>query len=201
MIALLRGRLVEKQATRLIVDVQGVGYEVQVPLSTYYQLPEAGGEVALRIHTHVREDALSLFGFGSLLEQQLFERLIGISGIGPRLALAVLSGIDPIDLVRAVQGGDVGRLTLIPGIGKKTAERIGLELKDRLPQQLQAEIDRAAGVAGGEPLVRADVLSALLNLGYHRALAEKAIDAAMRPGGEASFERTLKQALQELSRA
>jgi holliday junction DNA helicase RuvA len=199
MIALLRGRLVEKQATRLVVDVQGVGYDVQVPLSTFYHLPDEGGDVTLRIHTHVREDALLLFGFGTVLEQQLFERLIAISGIGPRLALAVLSGIDPVDLVRAVQAGDVGRLTLIPGIGKKTAERIGLELKDRLPQQLQAEADRAAGAAVGEPRVRADVLSALLNLGYHRALAEKAIDAAMRSGGEASFERTLKRALQELS--
>lgn len=199
MIALLRGRLAEKQATRLIVDVHGVGYEVQVPLSTFYHLPDAGGEVTLRIHTHVREDALSLFGFGTALEQQLFERLISISGIGPRLALAVLSGIDPLDLVRAVQAGDVGRLTLIPGVGKKTAERIGLELKDRLPAQLQAEAGKTAGGAAGEPVLRADLLSALLNLGYHRALAEKAVDAAIRAGGEATFERTLKAALQELA--
>jgi Holliday junction DNA helicase RuvA len=200
MIALLRGRLVEKHATGLIVDVQGVGYQVQVPLSTYYHLPDEGGDVALRIHTHVREDALSLFGFATVLEQQLFERLIAISGIGPRLALAVLSGIDPADLVRAVQAGDVGRLTLIPGIGKKTAERIGLELKGRLPQGLQAGI--SSGVEGtiGEAALRGDVLSALLNLGYHRALAEKALDAALRAGGEATFERTLKQALQELAR-
>jgi holliday junction DNA helicase RuvA len=200
MIALLRGRLAEKQATGLIVDVQGVGYEVQVPLSTYYHLPDVGAEVVLRVHTHVREDALSLFGFATALEQQLFQRLIAISGIGPRLALSVLSGIDPLDLVRAVQSGDVGRLTLIPGIGKKTAERIGLELKDRLPQQLQAEIERATE-GGGEPLLRSDVLSALLNLGYHRALAEKAVDAAVRADGGAGFERTLKQALQELSRS
>ena len=199
MIALLRGCLVEKQATGLIVDVQGVGYQVQVPLSTYYRLPDAGGDVVLRIHTHVREDALSLFGFGTALEQQLFERLIGISGIGPRLALSVLSGIDPGDLVRAVQAGDVGRLTLIPGIGKKTAERIGLELKDRLPAQLQSELEKSAGGEAGESLLRADVLSALLNLGYHRALAEKAIDPVIRAGGEASFERTLKQALKALA--
>ena len=132
---------------------------MQVPLSTYYRLPDAGGDVVLRIHTHVREDALSLYGFGTALEQQLFERLIGISGIGPRLALSVLSGIDPGDLVRAVQAGDVGRLTLIPGIGKKTAERIGLELKDRLPAQLQSEsreVRRRRGgravAAGGRPL-------------------------------------------------
>lgn len=199
MIALLRGRLVEKQATRLIVDVHGVGYEVQVPLSTFYHLPDAGAEVTLRIHTHVREDALALFGFGTPLEQQLFERLISVSGIGPRLALAVLSGIDPLDLVRAVQAGDVGRLTLIPGVGKKTAERIGLELKDRLPAQLQAEAEKAVAGASGEPVLRADLLSALLNLGYHRALAEKAVDAAIRAGGEATFERTLKAALHELA--
>lgn len=196
MIALLKGRLVEKQAAGLIVDVHGVGYEVQVPLSTYYHLPDAGAEVSLRIHTHVREDALALYGFGTPLEQHLFERLIGVSGIGPRLALAVLSGIDPADLVRAIQAGDVGRLTLIPGIGKKTAERIGLELKDRLSSDLQAQAEQAAG--GGEATLRADLLSALLNLGYHRALAEKAVDAALR-AGEATFEGTLKQALQHLT--
>ena len=198
MIALLRGRLVEKQATRLIVDVQGVGYEVQVPLSTYYHLPGEGDEVTLRIHTHVREDALALFGFGSVLEQQLFERLIAINGIGPRLALAVLSGIDPLDLVRAVQAGDVGRLTLIPGVGKKTAERIGLELKDRLPTPPEIEAGKDVAAAA-PPVLRSDLLSALLNLGYHRALAEKAVDAALRSGGEATFERTLKQALQHLA--
>ncbi len=199
MIALLRGCLAEKHATRLIVDVQGVGFDVQVPLSTFYRLPDAGGEVVLRIHTHVREDALALFGFLTALEQQVFERLISISGIGPKLALAVLSGIEAGDLLRAVQAGDIGRLTLIPGIGKKTAERIGLELKDRLPAQLQAEADKAAGAVGGQPALRADLLSALLNLGYHRALAEKAVDAALRTGGDATFERTLKQALQELA--
>lgn len=199
MIARLRGRLEEKQATRLVVDVHGVGYEVQVPLSTFYRLPDEGSEVTLRVHTHVREDALSLFGFGTALEQELFERLISVSGIGPRLALAVLSGIDSLELVRAVQAGDVGRLTLIPGIGKKTAERIGLELKDRLPAQLQSEAGTAAAGEAGTGLVRADLLSALLNLGYHRALAEKAVDAALASGGEATFEHTLKQALQHLA--
>ncbi len=199
MIARLHGRLVEKQATRLVVDVLGVGYEVSVPLSTFYELPDEGGEVSLRIHTHVREDALALFGFASELEQLLFERLIAISGIGPRLALAVLSGIDPTDLVRAVQAGDVGRLTLIPGVGKKTAERIGLELKDRLPQALQAVADAGGVAAPTEGALRADLLSALLNLGYHRASAEKAVDTALRAGGDASFERALKQALQQLA--
>jgi Holliday junction DNA helicase RuvA len=199
MIARLTGRLIEKQATRLVVDAHGVGYEVHVPLSTFYHLPDTGGEVTLRIHTHVREDALSLFGFATGLEQHLFERLIAISGIGPRLALSVLSGIEPADLVRAVQSGDVGRLTLIPGIGKKTAERIGLELKGRLPQPLSSELEKGGDAPAGEPLLRADVLSALLNLGYHRALAEKALDAALRAAGETTFERTLKSALQELA--
>jgi holliday junction DNA helicase RuvA len=198
MIARLSGRLVEKQATRLVVDVHGVGFDVQVPLSTFYRLPDPGGEVTLRIHTHVREDALSLFGFGTELEQQLFERLIGISGIGPKLALSVLSGIEPLDLVRAVQNGDIGRLTLIPGVGKKTAERMGLELKDRLPQL--AEEMAAAGEGPGGMSVRADVLSALVNLGYHRPLAEKAVDAALKAPGEQAFERVLKDALQRMTK-
>jgi len=199
-IARLNGRLVEKQPTRLVVDVHGVGYEVQVPLSTFYHLPAPGADVSLRIHTHVREDALSLFGFATALEQLVFERLITISGIGPKLALVVLSGIDPADLVRAVQAGDVGRLTMIPGVGKKTAERIGLELKDRLPQPLIAELTAAPGGPTGEITLRADLLSALLNLGYHRPLAEKAVDAALKAPGDPTFERALKQALRETGR-
>lgn len=195
MIGFLRGRLVEKQPNRLLVDVQGVGYDVQVPLSTFYRAPDAGGEVVLRIHTHVREDAIALFGFATVLELQIFERLIGISGIGPRLALAVLSGIEVPDLARAVRLGDVARLTAIPGIGKKTAERIVLEVKDRLPQAAAGE-EPPTGASD----LRADLLSALLNLGYHRALAERAVDAAVKPPGDASFERLLKRALQELNR-
>jgi holliday junction DNA helicase RuvA len=198
MIALLKGVLLEKQPNRLIVDVRGVGYDVQVPLSTFYQMPEPGHEVLLRIHTHVREDALALFGFVTTLEQQIFERLIAISGIGPRLALAVLSGIDPRDLVRAVQAGDAARLTTIPGIGRKTAERIVLELKDRLAK-LAMPAAEAAGVAG-EGDLHGDLLSALLNLGYHRPLAERAVDAALKAGGDGSFESRLKLALKELAR-
>ncbi len=200
MIARLSGRLVEKQATRLVVDVHGVGYDVQVPLSTFYHLPEPGADVTLRIHTHVREDALLLFGFSTALEQQLFERLIATSGIGPKLALAVLSGIDPADLVRAIQEGDVGRLTLIPGVGKKTAERIGLELKDRLPQQLAADLGAGTGAPTGEAALGPDLVSALLNLGYHRALAEKSVDAALKTPGERTFERLLKDALSRTGR-
>lgn len=196
MIGLLRGTLVEKQPNRLIVDVNGVGYEVWVPLSTFYHVPDTGGEVLLRVHTHVREDALTLFGFLTTLEQQIFERLIAISGIGPKLALAVLSGIDSRDLVRAVQLGDSARLTTIPGVGRKTAERITLELKDRLG----ALGTLAAGAPSADGDMRADLLSALLNLGYHRPLAERAIDAALKAPGDAVFEGRLKQALRELVR-
>ena len=198
MIAHLRGRILDKQPNRIVVDVNGVGYDVTVPLSTFYGLGDPGAEIALRIHTHVREDALLLYGFATALEQDLFERLIGISGIGPKVALAVLSGIEPIDLVRAIERGDLARLTAIPGVGKKTSERIVLELKDRLPRAHVAAV--AAGAVQEPPAVRDDVLSALMNLGYHRPLAEKAVDSAIKatPGGE--FERTLKQALRELAR-
>jgi len=200
MIASLRGRLAGKEPNRIIVDVGGVGYDVAVPLSTYYTLGDAGSEVSLRVHTHVREDTLALYGFSTTLELQIFERLIGISGIGPKLALAVLSGIEVADLVRAVQLGDVGRLTAIPGIGRKTAERIGLELKDKLPKGLieEAAAGAGAGDRGGE--LRQDLLSALLNLGYHRPLAEKAVDAALARTASPAFETVLKQALRELAR-
>jgi len=199
LIAHLRGRILEKHPNRIIVEVNGVGYDVSVPLSTFYGLGEPGGEIALRIHTHVREDALALYGFASLLEQDLFERLIGVSGIGPKLALAVLSGIEPLELVQAIERGDLARLTAIPGVGKKTSERIVLELKDRLPH-----VRPAAVAVGGEPqapAVRDDLLSALTNLGYHRPLAEKAVESALRAAGpDAGFERTLKQALRELAK-
>jgi Holliday junction DNA helicase RuvA len=196
-IAHLRGRILEKQPNRIVVDVGGVGYDVSVPLSTFYGLGEPGGEIALRIHTHVREDALALYGFATRLEQDLFERLISISGIGPKVALAVLSGIEPPELVRAIERADLARLTAIPGVGKKTSERIVVELKDRLPRAAAA----AAGVAAVDvPMIKDDVLSALINLGYHRPLAEKAVEAAVRVTQDGDFERTLKQALRELAR-
>jgi Holliday junction DNA helicase RuvA len=196
-IAHLRGRISEKHPNRIVVEINGIGYDVAVPLSTFYGLGEPGSEIALRIHTHVREDALQLFGFATLLEQQLFERLIGISGIGPKLALAVLSGIEPPELIRAIEREDIARMTAIPGVGKKTAERIVLELKDRLPRVV---VTAAEGASVAAPAVKDDVLSALINLGYHRPLAEKATDSAVKgtPGGD--FERTLRQALRELAR-
>lgn len=200
MIAFLRGTLGDKQPNRLIVDVGGVGYDVAVPLSTFYTLGAVGTAVALHVHTHVREDILALYGFASAIELQIFERLIGISGIGPKLALAVLSGIEVADLVRAVQQGDVVRLTAIPGVGKKTAERIGLELKGKLPAQLAAEVAAAQAAAGDAGGLRGDLLSALLNLGYHRPAAEKAVDAALARVEPKTFEAVLKQALRELAR-
>lgn len=197
MIAFLRGRLLEKQPNRIVLDVNGVGYDVAVPLSTYYVLGEPAAEVSLRVHTHVREDALSLFGFATRLEQELFERLIAISGIGPKVALSVLSGIEPPEFVRAVQTGDVARLTSIPGVGKKTAERIVLELKDRLPR---AVVATPVGDDAAPATTRDDLLSALINLGYHRPLAEKAVDAATKRSAGGDFEQLLRQALRELAR-
>jgi holliday junction DNA helicase RuvA len=197
MIGFLRGRLVEKQPARVLVDVHGVGYEVHVPLSTFYQLGDEGADVSLRIHTHVREDALQLYGFLTDAERQVFERLIGVSGIGPRLAIAVLSGMEAPDLVAAVEGGDAARLTKIPGVGRRTAERIVLELKDRL-----APIGPAApgARAAGGSRMRTDLVSALQNLGYHRPQAEKAVDAIVTSTPEITFEEALRSALRELAR-
>jgi Holliday junction DNA helicase RuvA len=199
MIAALRGRLAAKQVPRLVVDVHGVGYDVQVPLSTWARTGEVGEEIALHIHTHVREDQIALFGFGSALEQQIFERLIGVSGIGPKVALAVLSGIQPGDLVEAVQTGDPARLTAIPGIGRKTAERIVLELRDRLPAALTSTGE--GGEAAQPSGIRTDLLSALVNLGYPRPAVEKIVGAVVKAQPDATFEQALREALAQLARA
>jgi len=198
MIAFLRGRVLDKFPNRIILDVSGVGYEVHVPLSTYYEIGEVGSDVSLRVHTHVREDTLQLFGFLTPLEQLLFERLIAISGIGPKLAVAVLSGIDSRELVVAVQRADVARLTRIPGVGKKTAERMVLELQDRLTDVAPAPEAEGAQPSTGDRL-RNDLISALENLGYHRPLAEKAVDSSHTSDG-ATFEDALRSALRELMR-
>jgi Holliday junction DNA helicase RuvA len=200
MIGHLRGTLVEKTPSRLIVDVGGVGYEVLVPLSTFYALGEAGAPVTLRTHTHVREEVLALYGFITKLEQDLFERLIAINGVGPKLALAVLSGIEPGELIRAVRLQDVARLTAIPGVGKKTAERIGLELKDRLPVSLQA-VDPAPAASTPEDQLRDDLLSALINLGYQRGAAEKAVEKVLKERPAERFEDALKAVLRALMKA
>jgi len=200
MIAFLRGRIHDKQPNTVTVDVGGVGYEVHVPLSTFYNLGDEGAEVSLRVHTHVREDTLQLYGFLTELERQLFERLIGISGIGPKLAIVVLSGMETRDLVAAVQRADVARLTSIPGIGKKTAERIVLELKDRLTKIAAPVVSEGTPLASSADQLRADLLSALLNLGYHRQQAEKAIDATVTSNPNATFEHAVRTALRELMR-
>ena len=198
MIARLEGTLAEKQPNRLVVDIGGVGYDINVPLSTFYAVGEPGSKVALRIHTHVREDTLALFGFSSKLELDIFERLIGISGVGTRLALAVLSGLETQELVRAIRIADVARLIGIPGVGKKTAERIILELKDKLPVTSEGLVEDASSgdEAGG---LRDDVMSALLNLGYHRLLVERAVAEVMTKS-TGDFEETLRQALRELAK-
>ena len=196
MIARLAGSLLEKNVQRLIVDVGGVGYDVLVPLSTFYAVGDPGAPVVLRVHTHVREDALQLYGFATSLEQLLFERLIAVSGIGPKLALAVLSGIESAELVRAIRDSDLARLTRIPGIGRKTAERLVIELRDRLPEGPAAQPDAAD--TGGD--VRDDILSALANLGYQRHAVEKTVDAVLRRG-TSDFEPALREILRELVRS
>jgi Holliday junction DNA helicase RuvA len=200
-IAHLSGRLLEKDARRvqrLVIDVQGVGYEVLAPLSTVYTLGDAGSSVALRIYTHVREDVIQLFGFATALEHSLFERLVGVNGVGPKLALAILSGIEPSDLGRAIRDNDLGRLTAIPGVGRKTAERLVVELRDRLAQDFG---QAPAAVASPGAAVRNDLLSALANLGYQRAAAEKAVDRVVgRAPDVPAFESALREVLKELAR-
>ena len=196
MIGLLRGRLLEKRPNQVILDVGGVGYLVAVPLSTFAALGELHSEVTLLIHTHVREDALSLYGFLSQREKHLFELLLGASGVGPTLALKILSGMNVEDLVPAIRTGDLARLTKIPGVGRKTAERMVVELKDKLEAVvIETEKPVAASPAG----VESDVKSALINLGYDERTADSAVAEAKREAGAASFEKLLRVTLTTLS--
>src|SRR5271168_3038831 len=197
MIGQLRGRLAEKRPNQVLVDVGGVGYLVQVPLSSFAGLGELHTEVTLLIHTHVREDALALYGFVSSREKHLFEMLLSASGVGPSLALKILSGMRVEELVPAIRAGDVARLTKIPGVGRKTAERMVVELKDKL-DTVAVETDRPAAVASAVG-VPEDVVSALVNLGYEQRLAENAVAEAKRETGSANFEKLLRGALQALS--
>ena len=197
MIAFLRGRLLEKHPNQIIVETGGVGYDVLIPISTFSALPEAGSEVKLRIHTHVREDALSLFGFLTAEEKTIFEKLISVSGIGPSLAVKVLSGMSTSDLIPAIRNGYVEQLVRIPGVGKKTAERIVLELKDKL----DGVGAFAATAVAGKPAaslsgLEQDVLSALLNLGCNRAAADAAVRQAKSAGAPAEFEPLFRKALE-----
>ena len=196
MIGQLRGRLTDKRPNQVLVDVGGVGYIVQVPLSTYAALGELHTEVTLLIHTHVREDALSLYGFLSSREKHFFEMLLSASGVGPSLALKILSGMSVEELVPAIRGSDLARLTKIPGVGRKTAERIVVELRDKLDAvTVEAERPSASSPAG----IEADVVSALVNLGYDGRTAESAVAEAKREVGTSNFEKLLRATLQALS--
>ena len=194
MIAHLRGRLIAKHPNQAIVEAGGVGYDVTISVPTFSDLPDAGAEVSLYIHTHVREDALALFGFLRAEEKQLFEKLIGVSGIGPKLAITILSGMEASAMVGAIRGNDVARLTRIPGIGKKTAERMILELRDKLAAFAEAP---AVAAPGG---MDEDVISALLNLGYQRPVAERALAAVKNGGGSQNFDALFRGALAQLSK-
>lgn len=198
MIAHLRGTLLAKHPNQAIVETHGVGYDVVITVPTFSEMPAAGSEVALHIHTHVREDALSLYGFLRLREKHLFEKLLTVSGIGPKLAITILSGMPAEEMVAAIRGGDVARLTRIPGIGKKTAERMVLELRDKLPAAAGAAETSAAQASP----VEQDVISALVNLGYQRAAAEKALLASRngKDAGTKNFEALFRDALGTLSK-
>lgn len=196
MIARLRGSIVEKSPNQVIVDVQGVGYDVTIPLSTFYQLPDPPGAVELVIHTHVREDALALYGFRTAREKLVFEKLMSVSGIGPKLAITVLSGLEANELIRAIRQNDLAKLTRIPGVGRKTAERMVLELRDKL---MPVEEESHEPVYTGFSPQEEDVLSALTNLGYQRPIAERALNVVA--GRETlAFDALLKQSLQALVR-
>jgi Holliday junction DNA helicase RuvA len=198
MIAQLRGQLVDKRPNQIVVDVAGVGYQVFIPLSTFYALGELHQEVSLLVYTHVREDALALYGFVTAREKHFFELLLSASGVGPVLALKILSGMSVEELLPAVRAGDLARLTTIPGVGRKTAERIVVELRDKLAAMEAPERERA--VPAGRTQVDADVISALVNLGYEQRAAEKAIEEGRRDAGDIGFESLLRATLQTLSR-
>ncbi len=200
MIAHLKGRLLHKSPVSLVVDVQGVGYEVFIPLTAYYQLPECGATIALFIHTHLREESLKLFGFLNAEEKQMFELLIRISKVGPKIALAILSGMTAQDLTQAVFNNDISTLNTIPGVGRKTAERLALELKDKLSEMnLQPQTTAAAaGNAPGNGL-RDDAVSALVNLGYKKAQAEQALRKVWRDEARPSLEELIRDSLNCLS--
>ncbi len=205
MIAYLSGKLLEKQATAVILEVGGVGYEVTIPLSTFYELGEVGDQIELRIYTHVREDVLQLFGFRTLRERELYLKLISVNGIGAKSGISMLSGMSADEIVTAIRTDNLARLTSIPGVGKKTAERLVIELRDKLneftTQSTQEKL--AAGIKQTElpaDAVFDDALSALVNLGYQRNAAEKALNQAVKDGTEVSVQKLLRKSLQLLAK-
>ena len=198
MIAHLRGKVLRKSPQDLVVDVGGVGYRVLIPVSTFYRVGDEGDEIALRIHTHVREDTLALFGFLTAAEQEIFERLIAVAGVGPKLAVGILSGIEAGELVSALRANDLVRLTHIPGVGKKTAERLVQELKDKMPALAALAPEEPATAVPASP--KDDLLSALANLGYSRPEVERAVDRALVEDAGGRFEDLLRRALREVAR-
>lgn len=203
MIAHLTGKILQKQPNRVVVDVGGVGYEVIIPLSTFYELGEVGSEISLNIHTYVREDSIQLFGFRTAREKALFSKLMAVSGIGPRLAIAILSGMPASELIPAICNNDLAKLVAIPGVGRKTAERIVIELRDKL-RSLAEEGEEVAVRGATEPGAIEgaieDVTEALIALGYPKGASERAVAAALGEDGERTIEAILKRALRKLSR-
>ena len=203
LIAHITGKLIQKQPNSVIVDVGGVGYELTVPLSTFYDLGDPGAEVSLRAYTYVREDALQLFGFRTEREKRLFLLMIGVSGIGPKLAITALSGMSAEELIHAIRTENLAKLVGVPGVGKKTAERMLVELKDKVAQLSSPEMEeqlKAGAIISVGDAMRDDLISALINLGYQKAAVEKAVASVIREKPEASFEVALKLALARLAR-
>jgi len=202
MIAYLSGKLLEKQANTAIVDVGGVGYEVSIPLTTFYELGEVGSDVSLRIYTHVREDAIQLFGFKTLRERDLYLRLISVQGIGPKSGVAMLSGMSADEIITAIRSNNLVRLTSIPGVGQKTAERLVIELRDKVGELSVdgSALDATSKSALPADSVFEDALSALINLGYQKNAAEKALNQAAGEGTEISVQKLLRRALQVLAK-
>src|SRR5947208_7635383 len=208
MIAFLSGKLLDKQANTVIIDVGGVGYEVAIPLSTFYELGEVGSAVQLRVYTHVREDVIQLYGFKTARERELFLQLISVNGVGPGLAIKLLSGMNADEMIASIRTNNLVRLVAIPGVGRKTAERLVVDLRDKIAALSSPALEEefaakaaAAGAAFSPDSMRDDAISALANLGYQRVAAEKAIKSAIDEGGELSVELILRRSLRKLARA
>ncbi|MBL8180809.1 MAG: Holliday junction branch migration protein RuvA [Blastocatellia bacterium] len=199
MIAHLSGKILEKEIDRVVIDVAGVGYEVGIPLSTFYELGEVGSEVSLRIHTNVREDAIQLFGFKTARERELYLLLISVQGVGAKSGLTLLSGMSADDIVLAVRSGNITKLVSIPGVGKKTAERLIVELRDKVVS-IETGSSSSVSLPTSENAVVDDALSALVNLGYQKAAAEKALQQAMKEGAELTVQKLLRASLQILAK-
>jgi holliday junction DNA helicase RuvA len=201
MIALISGKIVYKGISHVVVDAQGVGYRVFIPLTTFYELPETGQTITLHVHTHVKQDGINLFGFYTIQEKDIFELMLTVSGIGPKMSINILSGISVQELLKAISNGDVKKLISIPGLGKKTAERLILELKEKILKKIIVEDAASAGAdrQKDKDIIREDVLSALINLGYRNNVAQDALDKVMRESTqELAMDQLLKMTLKVL---